>query len=554
MKKLTLDAVMDVLAGSAARMQHWQIMDDGHPDYGGLVHPTYGVPDAHAAGGFAVTCAYLALVDAAAVAEWLPRAILAADYLLRRQRPSGNIDLLSVNTDSAPDTGFMTQQVCAVLELARVRQVNGPLWATLLAKLEAFVRRGVPGLCIGGFHTPNHRWVIASALVQAQALFPDLDVAATVDAYLAEGIDTDAEGMFIERSIGVYDAVNDRSWLLIAEHRDCPAALDAVARNLNLDLHFLHADGTAETGLSHRQDYGTRTVPLALAHCFLLLNGLRPNPAYVRAAQMLWKKSPVPGGATWLAYPLLKYGEPEPVEADLPENYTLFLPKNGIWRSRRDLLSASAFRDATRLFSLVYGTAELTSVKISHAYFGGRAGHFVSDALDVVDGRAVLTSEGRGKPRRPGYDLPLGRPVAPERWEEEKEGRDLRRLPPMRSTLTIEEVAGGFDLRYQTLDGLDGVAAQMAFDFPVGGIWETDDTATQPVAGQVLFLKQGHGTMRYGNDAIRIGSGAHAHAMWAMREAETAPGHVRVLLTFFTPVDFTVEVRVGRGSDWLRTA
>jgi hypothetical protein len=113
--------------------------------------------------------------------------------------------------------------------------------------------------------------------------------------------------------------------------------------------------------------------------------------------------------------------------------------------------------------------------------------------------------------------------------------------------LTIEEVEGGFDLHYQTLDGLDGVAAQMAFDFPVDGIWETDDTMTRPVAGQVLFLKRGHGTMRYGHDVICIGPGAHAHAMWAMREAETAPDHVRVLLTFMTPVDVVIEVRVHRG-------
>ena len=550
MRKLTLDAVLDVLADSVDRMQHWQIMDDSHPDYGGLVHPTFGVPDAHTAAGFAVACAYLALADAAVVAQWFPRAILAADYLLRRQRSSGNIDLLSVNYDSAPDTGFVTQLVCAVIELARERKVGGLAWETLLAKLETFVRRAVAGMLTGGFHTPNHRWVISSALAQAKALFPDLGVAATLNAYLDEGIDVDDEGLFIERSVGVYDAVNDRSWLLLAEFAGRLDALDAVARNLDLDLRFLHADGTAETGLSHRQDYGTRTVPLALAHCYLLFNGLRPNPAYVRAAQMLWEKSPTPGGASWLAYPLFKYGDPEPADADLPEDFASFLPKNGIWRVRRGLLSASAFKDATRLFSLVYGEAELSSVKISHAYFGGGAGHFVSDALDVVDGRAVLTSEGFGKPRRPGYDLPLGRPVAPERWEEEKKGRDLRRLPPLRSTLTIEEVDGGFDLHYQTLDGLDGVAAQMAFDFPVGGIWETNDTATQPVAGQVLFLKQGHGTMRYGNDAIRIGPGAHAHAMWAMREAETAPDHVRILLTFFTPVDFVVEVRVGRGANW----
>ena len=255
-----------------------------------------------------------------------------------------------------------------------------PAWSTLLDKLEQFVRRAVAGMLTGGFHTPNHRWVIASALVQAHALFPDLDVAATVDAYLAEGIDVDAEGLFIERSIGVYDAVNDRSWLLIAERRECPEALDAVARNLDLDLHFLHADGTAETGLSRRQDYGTRTVPLGLAHCYLLYNALRPNSVYVQAAQMFWEKSDAPAGhLLWLAYPLLKYGDPAPPDAMLPDDFALFLPLNGIWRARRGRLSASAFRNTTRLFSFVYGKAELSCVKISQTYFGHNTGRFISD-------------------------------------------------------------------------------------------------------------------------------------------------------------------------------
>ena len=546
MTKLTLDAVLEVLTGYIDDVQHWQITDPTHPHCGGLVHPDYGIADAIYSGHFVAACAYLAL--GSGDEGYLARAAQAVDFMLRAQRPSGNIDLLSVNYDSAPDTGFVVQQLCAVLELACVRAVQGPAWITLLDKLEQFVRRAVGGMLTGGFHTPNHRWVIASALVQAQALFPDLDVAATVDAYLAEGIDVDAEGLFIERSIGVYDAVNDRSWLLIAERRDCPEALGAVARNLDLDLHFLHADGTAETGLSRRQDYGTRTVPLGLAHCYLLYNGLRPNPVYVQAAQMLWEKSDAAAGhLLWLAYPLLKYGDPAPTDADLPDDFALFLPLNGIWRARRGLLSASAFRDTTRLFSLVYDEAELSSVKISQTYFGTHSGRFNSDSLDVVDGRVILLSEGLGRPRRPGYELPLGRPVTPEQWSVMVGERDLRRLPPARSTLTIAEVDGGFDLHYQTLDGLDGVAAQVAFDFPPGGVWDTDDTCTRPQAGQVLFLKQGHGTMRYGHDVIRIGPGAHAHRMWAMRDTEPAPDHVRVLLTFVTPVNVTFQVRVYQG-------
>jgi hypothetical protein len=100
------------------------------------------------------------------------------------------------------------------------------------------------------------------------------------------------------------------------------------------------------------------------------------------------------------------------------------------------------------------------------------------------------------------------------------------------------------ELRYRTLDNYPGVTTQLALDFAPGGVWETADTAVQPQAGQVIFLKRGYGTMRYGNDVIRVGPGAFAHRMWEMRDAEAAPDCVRVLLTFCTPVDHALSLWV----------
>jgi hypothetical protein len=556
---LTLATLLPYLEDRVDDLAHLQISDPAHAEYGALVSPDFGMTSGQLAGGFITGCAYrlltaMALGDEPRIAQahaLLPAALLAADAMLAAQRPSGLLDLLSVNYDSSPDTGFTVQQLCTVCELARAHAAADPEWLLLLGKVEQFIRRAVVGMMDGGFHTPNHRWVIASALVQAARLFPDLDVRRTVDAYLAEGVDLDAEGFFIERSVGVYDAVNDRSLLLIADNWEWPGAAEAAERNLALDLRLLHADATAETGLSRRQDYGTREVALGLAPCYLLSHAARPNPTFVRAAQWLWQHAPQPGHLEWLLYPLLKYGAPPPADASLPDDFAQHFPANGINRVRRGLLSASLFADATRLLSFTFGAAELTSMKISATYFGGACGHFIADSLAVEDGRVVLRSEGLRRPRRPGYELPLGRPVPPERWTEMIAARELRSLPPLLSTLSVQEAADGrgrgFDLRYRTLDGLDRVATQIAVDFPPGGIWETADTRTKPVAGQTLFLKQGYGAMRYGNDVIEIGPGALAHGMWQMREAESAPNHVRVLLTFLTPVDCAFTLRAYRG-------
>lgn len=567
MHELTLAATLAVVTEITAVARVWQIEDPTHPDDGAIYNRDWGIAEPKITGKFLIGCGYLALAGTLPDERLVEQADRAAAYLLRARRPSGLIDLISVNIDSGPDTAFTVQELCTILELARQRPVAAPAWHPFLHKLETFVREAVPAMMSGGFHTPNHRWVIVAALVQAQALFPDLDVRSTVASYLAETIDLDAEGLFIERSIGVYDAVNNRSLLLIHEQWACPEALPAVQTNLATDLQMLHADGTAETGLSRRQDYGTRQVALGLAPYLLWSHYFAANPSFVAAAKWLWQQAlrqpgvPITDHDThihWLTYVLLKYGEPAVVstptaaalhntENGVPTNFVRHFPLNGIHRIRRELLNATFFRDTTRLLTLTYGQAELSSMKISQTYFGQYIGRFVSNEMTVVGEQVVLRSEGRSNPRRPAYELPLGRPVPPEQWQATIAERELRWLPHAVSTLTVTEVAGGFDLRYQTLDGADKVAAQIAFDFPAGGIWETADTRTMPMAGQVIFLKQGWGAMRYGADVIQLSPGHLTHGMWAMREAETAPDHVRILLTFWTPVDATIHLRAYRG-------
>ena len=553
---ITLTRLLQPLTARVQSQRAWQISDPAHPDRGAIYQAAWGVADPRTTGQFIVRCGFLALGDALPDDDLLGQANRAADYLLRARRPSGLIDLISVNIDSGPDTAFAVQELCTVLELARDRSVDHAAWQPLLDKIGTFVREAVPGMLRGGFHTPNHRWVIVSALLQAHALFPDLDVQSVVDSYLAESIDIDDEGMFIERSVGVYDAVNDRALLFIHEHQGLAEALAAVNRNLDTDLHLLHADGSAETGVSRRQDYGTRYVALGLVPYLLWSHHLQPNPQFAAAAAALWQRwlgndqlsmNDRAAHIDWLIYVLLKFGEPEAVTPALPDSFVRHFPLNGLHRVRRGPRSATFFRDATRILSLTHGEAELSSVKLSQTYFGQYIGRFQADEMNFDGEQLTMRSLGRANPRRPAYELPLGRPVPPEAWQATMAERELRWLPHAETTLTVDEVADGFDLHFRSVGGSEGVAAQLAFDFPPGGVWETDDTRTLTSAGQVIFLKQGWGAMRFGADVIRLGPGHLAHAMWQMRDAEAAPDHVRVLLTFFTPLDFVVQLRMGSG-------
>ena len=130
MPPLTLTTLLTELERTADRLSAWQRIDPADPDHGGLVNPEFDLPDAKMDGNFVAACGLLHL-GGRANDERLRRANLAADHLLTAQRPSGNIDLLSVNYDSAPDTAFTVQNLCHAFEIAQERESEADPTSTL---------------------------------------------------------------------------------------------------------------------------------------------------------------------------------------------------------------------------------------------------------------------------------------------------------------------------------------------------------------------------------------------------------------------------------------
>ena len=72
-------------------------------------------------------------------------------------------------------------------------------------KLYNIVRRAAEGLLQGGFHTPNHRWAIASNLLECADFFGSSELAEAAKVYLREGSDCNEDGEYAERSAGGYN-------------------------------------------------------------------------------------------------------------------------------------------------------------------------------------------------------------------------------------------------------------------------------------------------------------------------------------------------------------
>ena len=547
-------AYLPLVAGLARRVRasyHRQITARARPDHGAFIATHDGVANAdHSAHAQSLTEAGYAFLLAdsplAGDDELFARLLAAIAFQRRWQRPEGLIDLISVNWVSPPDTGFTVQLLAPVVALARTVAADGDERAARIATdLGAYVASAAAGMIGRGFHTPNHRWVVCSALALALTLFPDLPARPYLDAILAEGIDANADGEFTERSTGIYNAVCDRSLRLMAEVLGRPALLDPVRRNLDLMTQLFHADGTVVTSSSNRQDRGRRIVPLGLADSLYDLARRDDNGVWAFLADRLVALTPEEQHNAWLLQPFIAtpaYRRDTLPREPLPDGFRHLFPVAGIWRIKRGPLSATAARDNTTAFALRYGQAELTALKIAGTYHSTAL--FAADEL-VPHGAGVRLAH-RGSTRRlPGYELPLGRPVPFGTFAASRGERERWTLPTLDLLLDIAEVPGGFDLHLRSRGGVDRITCQIECCFAGPGEWETDDQALAVTNGQTALLKRGIGRFRRGDDAITIGPGAAAHRIWQMRGTEPEPDTFRILITLQTPLDYPFQIRFG---------
>lgn len=545
-----------------------QIDTPSHPDVGGFLGAD-GLASPNQVSGV-VAFAYPYLLPESqyyqdpALVERVER---CADWGRRRRTAGGRYDLLITNFDSAPDTGFTVQALSPVVRAARRAAAEGDEGAGRIAEtLGELIQGAAEGMVTGGFHTPNHRWVLTSAMAMTAELFPDLadTVMPTIEAYLAETIDVNADGEFIERSTSVYNPVVDRALRLAAESLQRPELLDPVRANLAMSFHLMHGDATVVTSISSRQDRGARVVPVGLADSYYTVARLDGNGRFAAIADWLLANSPG-GGSTWDLEPFLTHPEwraDDEVERVAPEtSYRQFYPAARLWRVRRGQTSATLAEGLDTPFSLRHGQAELSAVRLSSTYFA--TGRFVGTEMAPIDGDAgARLHHAGGNPiyheknyDRPIYWLPIddGTIVDADNWAEVRGRRRTFDLPPMAIDLDVQEVehddeSSTFRLHPTTTGGVDGVPFQIELLFEPGGTIEVDGAILQANAGTTLFLKSGKAVFCVGQDTITVSPGACAHTTWKMHNSLGAPDAFRLLITLLTPVDHALTIRTGRFS------
>lgn len=453
---------------------------------------------------------------------------LAVDFVNRGITPDGNIDLPITNFNSAPDVAFFVNPIATVAVLARRAKAT-----ELTNIIEPLLLRVGQGLITGGVHTPNHRWVVTSALAQLHELFGGDQYARRANQWLAEGIDMDADGQFSERSTTVYNTVSDRGLTMAALKLNRPDLLDPVRRNLDSMLYLLHPGNEVVTEISKRQDKNVRAKPDRYWFPAKMLAIRDNNGSYEAFAQA--------GAMGQQLSLLLEYPELQKsiTLTPLPDNYEKVFPVVGIGRIRRGQTSATLqFTGSDRVFCLRRGDVVMNGIRFASAFFG--KGQFLpTKGGPGKDGAYEFTQDLSGP-----YYQPLENPdtepriILHEQWGESWKHRKQSVVCKLTQSAVVKEEKNGFTVQIRA-QGTDEVPLAIEISFAAGGMLEGCDKLREDV---YLLGESGSASYRVGADTLRITgpAGLRPHRYVNVRGALPKLDGVSVYITGYTPYDQTI--------------
>jgi hypothetical protein len=490
----------------------------------------------------------------------------AAAILLKAQHPDGTID--SGNLQSPPDTGFVVETVSTAL--AVLRQSPDRRLAKAQDGMGAFLRAAGEALVTGGVHTPNHRWVVCSALARLHALFPAAKYVNRIDDWLGEGVDIDDDGQYSERSTGIYSRVTDNALITMARLLNRPGLLEPVRRNLDMNVYHMHPDGELETVASRRQDQFMRgsISDYYLAYRYLAIRD--DNPLYGAVARLIEERRLEPLERTnrvihFLEEPLLR--KPLPAHGAIPSDYARVFPNSGLARLRRGEVSATIYGGSDwplgvasglasnpTFFAFRKGRAILQSVRLGANFFS--LGVFRSAGMKAEGNRYLLQQR---------FEVPYYQPLPKERRNTRgdypltpaKDGRFWSKLSfPERPVgnvqtldqrVTIAEKQGVCELSFD-IAGHDGVPVTIELSFREEG--ELSGSLQELPREKSFLLKAGAGRYQVGNDVIEFGPGQAEHEFlnlaghtYTAHGGALRAGGLCVYITGFTPFRRMLTIR-----------
>jgi hypothetical protein len=463
--------------------------------------------------------------------ELFDRMKWAAAFLERVQTPDGNIDLMETNFNSPPDTAFVVHKIGTAARIAQRHDGEA-----VLLLLRRFLQRAGRGMARGGIHTPNHRWVVCAALAQVHELFPRSLYLDRINAWLAEGIDIDEEGQYIERSTTVYNGAVNHALTVMAVKLNRPELLEPVRKNLDAMTWLIHPNGEVVTEISRRQDAHRQGD---LGNYWFALRYLAILDGNGQYAAML-----APIDAARMNLPaLMEYPEIQaslPTAAPLPDHFKKEYPLSGITRIRKGRLSATLMHERSGfLLRAHFGGAVLQGIRFASAFFG--KGEFNPGAIDRLADGFEYRQELKGQYYQPLREDRV-QPVTRDNWGIMQMQRETSEECIMNYLVRLREIDNGFSIFIQA-SGTDNVPLAVEIGLRPGG--EFDGAVPAPNVNNGFLLREGFATYRVGEDTIRIGPGKAEHGYTQVRGASGRLSGMSLYLTGLTPFEHSFSIEMG---------
>lgn len=525
------------LAHNDKRVEHLlrnQIKDPQNPEYGGIWEPFSGWAAQKSAMNAIepFVLAYCTGESRFYRAPEVKKAIEAAfDFCKYIQRPDGTFDLFDCNFYSAPDTAFGIQSLWRAYQILE-KDGSEP---EILEKLERLISSSAEGVAAGGFHTPNHRWVISSALLAAWKITGRSEFLNRAQEYLAEGIDCSEDGEFTERSAAIYNIVNDYALVLISGILQDKSLLTFVEKNLNMMMTFYEADGSVFTMNSTRQDNSQKMFPAQYYYLYRDLSEKTGNLRYASFAEWILENlvSHHEDCAQLFAFVLLHPEwklRPE-IQAEGVEDFSRLYSHSGIARIRKGKFSASLMKENPTPFAVQLGEISIY-LRIGISFFSVR--NLLAQTLEKTESGYRLTFSSDGT-----YKQPFGKNTGTSDWGEmDHTARQTLVATRLKVELDLKEQDNGVDLTIST-SGCDRVPFKFEFGIPAGVqvINDSFECLSQP--GVQLIAKQGDIRVDNGKDCLTFGPAFADNAFIRSRAGIVPPSDKNLNLYFTGMTNFS---------------
>ena len=511
-----------------------QITDLQSPDIG-AIRDGDGIPNALSTGGYisrwsiSVSCPESIYY---ASANLLQSIEIGAQYLTKAQHSDGTIDLLGSNFHSPPDTAFSVDNVALAYQL--IAAIKGAEKA--LIPLKKYLLKAGEALIVGGIHTPNHRWVVAAALLKLNTIWPDKRYVARAEEWLLEHIDIDPDGQYTEKSAGGYTAIVNRMLIEMAKGLKKPEILDAVRKNLNMTMYYVHPNGEVVTEASNRQDKGTIKFLNSYYYSYRYLALLDQNGEFAAMCRLI-EKSSAHANSEHLNYFLL---EPDlwkelPSVKNLPTNYVKTFPYSGIVRIRRGQWDTTILSNNPGFLTFHKGSAVLQGMRIAASFFG--KGQFQSSDIKQEGNNWILKNALEG---------PYYQPYPPDKIDPQG---DLSKMPrtmrPKSEVQNLSYVVGiseheeGINIDFE-IKGTEGVPVTLELIFRPGGKLKGVNSVNGKPNSYLFADKEG--SYSVGEDTIKFSPGIALHKGINLRGALPSVEAPTVYLTGISPFKHTLKL------------